>query len=139
MLGNFVKGLTARGVSLRLAVVSATVVSLLLFGVYHIPLWGNVVVALDAALTGISFALAYLFTDDLGLPAGVHFGRVLIEFLNGLTIGEFEVTAVVAITQNTLLANLALKLLRIGLICLCILLWVYLIRGEIRMAETIRH
>ncbi|MFC7007939.1 hypothetical protein [Halalkalicoccus salilacus] len=73
------------------------------------------------------------------LPVGVHFGRVLIEFLNGLTIGEFEVTGLIAITQNTLLANLALKLLRIGLICLCILLWVYLIRGEIRMAETIRH
>lgn len=108
------EGLTARGVSLRLAVVSATVVSLLLFGAYHIPLRGNVVVALDAALTGIPFALAYLLTDDLDLPVGVYFGRVLIEFLNGLIVDEFEVTGLIAITQNTLLANLEPKLLVSG-------------------------
>jgi hypothetical protein len=83
--------------------------------------------------------VAYLLTEDLGLPVGVHVGRVLIEFLNGLTIGEFEVTGVVVITRNTLLANLELKLLRIGVICLCILVWVYLTRGEIRMAPEIRH
>lgn len=139
MLGNFVEGLTARSISLRLAVVSATIGSLLLFGAYHIPLRGNTVVALDAALSGIPFAVAYLFTEDLGLPVGVHFGRVLIEFLNGLTVSDFHVTGVVAITQNTLLANLELKLLRIGVICLCILVWVYLTHGEIQMAPEIRH
>ncbi|WP_336361960.1 hypothetical protein [Halalkalicoccus salilacus] len=93
----------------------------------------------DHGTNRIPFALAYLLTDDLGLPAGVHFGCVLIEFLNGLTVGEFEVTDLIAITQNTPLANLEPKLLRIGLTCLCLLLWVYLIRSEIRMAETIRH
>jgi len=139
MLGNFVEGLTARGVSLGPAVVFATVSSLLLFGAYHIPLRGNVIVALDAALSGIPFAVAYLLTDDLGLPVGVHFGRVLIEFFNGLTIGGFEVTAIVAITQNTLLANLEFKLLRIALLCLCILFWVHLTKGEIRITETRHH
>jgi hypothetical protein len=139
VLGNFVEGLTARGLPLRLAVVPATVAGLLLFGAYHVPLRGNVVVALDAALSGIPFALAYLLTDDLGLPVGVHFGRVLIELLNGLTLGPLEVTAVVAITENTLLANLELKLLRIGFVCLCILVWVYLTRGELRMAGAVRH
>lgn len=139
MLGNFVEGLTARGISPTLAVVAATSSSLLLFGIYHVPLRGNVVVALDAALTGIPFAVAYLLTNDLGLPVGIHFGRILIEFLHGLERGEFEVIAIVEITHDTLLANLEVKLLRIGFICLCILLWVYLTRGEIRMAETIRH
>ncbi|WP_176548342.1 CPBP family intramembrane glutamic endopeptidase [Natrinema sp. CBA1119] len=140
MLGNFLEGLTARGVSPRVAVILATAVSLLLFGVYHIPLRGNIVVALDAALTGIPFALAYLLTDRLALPAGIHFGRILIEFLHGrVTRGEFNVSAVVEITQDTLLANLEFKLLRIGLICLCILTWVYLHHGEIQIDKTGHH
>ncbi|WP_226008037.1 CPBP family intramembrane glutamic endopeptidase [Natrinema salinisoli] len=138
VLGNFVEGLTARGVSPQVAVILATVVSLLLFGVYHIPLRGNIVVALDAALTGIPFALAYLLTDRLALPVGIHFGRILIEFLHGrVTRGEFNVSAIVEITQDTLLANLEFKLLRIGLTCLGILTWVYLHHGEIQIAKTV--
>lgn len=69
----------------------------------------------------------------------MHFGRILIEFFNGITIGEFEVTAIVAITQNSLLANLEFKLLRIVLLSLCILLWMYLTKGEIRITETRYH
>jgi membrane protease YdiL (CAAX protease family) len=139
MLGNFMQGLAARGVSPRAAAVPATAVSLLLFGAYHIPFRGNLLVALDAALVGIPFALAFLLTGKLALPAGIHFGRVLIEFLHGLTRGEFHVIPIVEITQNTLPANLELKLLRIGLICLYILAWIYLNHGEIRMVETIYH
>lgn len=142
MLGNFVEGLTARGVSPQVAVILATAVSLLLFGVYHIPIRGNIIVALDAALTGIPFALAYLLTDRLALPVGIHFGRIVIEFLHGrVTRGEFNVTAIVEITQDTLIANLELKLIRIGLICLGILAWIYLHYGDIRIATTIhsRH
>lgn len=138
MLGNFAEGLTARGVSPRVAVVLATAVSLLLFGAYHIPLRGNLVVAFDAALTGIPFALGYLLTGRLALPVGVHFGRILIEVLHGrVTRGKFGITAAVEVTQNTLLANFELKLLRIGLLCLGILTWIYLNHGEIRIAKTV--
>lgn len=137
VLGNFVEGLTARGLSPRMAVVPATAASLLLFGAYHVPLRGNVVVAVDAALTGIPFALAYLLTGELGLPVGLHFGRISIEFARGLTRGEFELLAIVELTRNTLAANLEVKLVQLGLVCLFVLVWVYLDRGEIRLAESV--
>jgi len=66
MIQNFAAGLAARGASARGAVVLATAASLVLFGLYHVPLRGNVVVAVDAALVGTTFALAYLLTGDLG-------------------------------------------------------------------------
>lgn len=137
VLGNFVEGLTARGFSPAVVVVPATATSLLLFGMFHIPLRGNLVVAIDAALVGIPFALAYLLTGELGLPIGIHFGRLPIEFIRGMTIGEFEVVPIVEITQNTLPANLELKFVRLGLISLFVLAWVYLNHGEIRLAKAI--
>jgi membrane protease YdiL (CAAX protease family) len=137
VLGNFVEGLTARGVSPKVAVVLATVGSLLLFGAYHVPLRGNFVVAIDAALMGIPFALAYLLTGELGLPVGLHFGRISIEFAHGLTLGEFEVLAIVELTRNALAANLEVKLVQLGLVCLLVLAWVYRDRGELRFAESV--
>jgi len=131
---NFAEGLAARGYSTAWAVVPATLASLVLFGLYHVPLRGNVVVAVDAALVGVTFALAYLLTGELALPIGVHFGRVLVEFLTGLTIGGFEVTAAVALTATTLPANLEVKLVRLGAICLFVTAWVYLTRGRLRLA-----
>lgn len=138
VLRNFLEGLAARGVSPAVAVVLATAGSLALFGAYHVPLRGNLLVAVDAALVGVPFALAYLLTDDLGLPVGIHFGRLPVEFVHGTTLGEFEVLAVVELTRNTLAANLELKLVRLGLVCLLVLAWVYLDRGEIR-TERIRE
>lgn len=137
MIQNFAAGLAARGASAGVAVVLATATSLVLFGLYHVPLRGNVVVAIDAALVGITFALAYLLTGDLGLPIGIHFGRLPIEVIHGLTLGSFEVSAVVEITRNTLLANLEVKLVRIGLICGLIVAWVYVNRGGIGLDETV--
>lgn len=58
MLGNFMEGLSARGISPKGTVILASTVSLLLFGMYHIPLRGDLVVVIDAALAGIPFALA---------------------------------------------------------------------------------
>lgn len=137
LLGNFVEGLTTRGVSPPIAIIPATIVSLLLFGAYHVPLRGNFVVALDAALDGIPFVVAFLLTGRLALPVGLHFGRISVEFLHGLSRGEFGVVPLVEITQNTLLANLELKFIRIALICLCILTWVYLNQGTIQVADTV--
>jgi len=57
--------------------------------------------------------------------------------IHGLTLGNFEMLGVVAITRNTLLANLEVKLVRIGLICGLVLVWVYLTRGGIGLDETV--
>lgn len=137
LLRNFTEGLATRGVGTGAAVVVATVASLSLFGLYHVPLRGSVVVAIDAALVGVPLAVAYLFTGKLGLPIGLHFGRLPIEFMHGLTLGGFEVQAAVVITRNTLPANLEVKLLRVGLICALVFVWVALDRGTVRLAEPI--
>lgn len=83
------------------------------------------------------FALAYLLTGELGLPIGVHFGRISIELLTGFEVLGVDVPAVLLFTRNTLLANLEVKLLELGLVCLLILVWVYSADGEIGVAESI--
>lgn len=139
VLGNFVEGLATRGFSPAVAAVPATVASLVLFGLYHVPLRGNLVVAVDAALVGVTFALAYLLTGELGLPIGIHFGRLPIELAHGMRLGEVEVLAAVEVTRNTLPANLEVKLVRLGLICLLVLAVVYLQRGEVGVAGGVER
>lgn len=134
---NFASGLAGRGFSPVAAIVSATAGSLLLFGAYHVPLRGNVVVAVDAAMVGVTFALAYIITGDLSLPVGIHFGRLPTVFMSGVTMAGFDVSPVVAITRDTLAANLEVKLLRLTVICLGVLAWTYWARGEIRVADVV--
>lgn len=54
-----------------------------------------------------------------------------------MSLGEFDVVAVVDVTRNALAANLEVKLLRLGLLCLGVLAWVYLTDGELRVSEAI--
>jgi len=136
-LGNFAAGLTARGLSPRLAVPVATLASLVLFGAYHVPLRGNVVVAVDAAMVGVTFALAYVLTGDLGLAIGVHFGRLPTVFLAGRGFAGVEVPGFVELTRNTLASNLGVRLVEIGVVCLLVAAWVYATRGDIRLAPSV--
>ena len=136
-LGNFAEGLTDRGRSPRFAVLVATLASLVLFGAYHVPLRGNVVVAVDAAMVGVTFALAYVLTGDLGLAVGVHFGRLPTVFMTGRTFAGVEVPAFVDLTRNTLAANLEVKLVEIGVVCLLVAAWVYATRGDLRLAPSV--
>lgn len=136
-LGNLAGGLTDRGHSPRVAVLVATLASLALFGAYHVPLRGNAVVAVDAAMVGVTFALAYLLTGDLGLAVGVHFGRLPSVFAAGRTVAGVEVPAFVELTRNTLAANLAVTLVELGVVCLLVAAWVYATRGELRLAESV--
>lgn len=136
---NLAEGFAARGFSPVVAVVPATGVSMVLFGLYHVPLRGNFVVAVDAAMVAITFSLAYLLTEDLGLPTGIHFGRISTEVIYGGTIAGVELPAVVEFTRATLLANLEVKLVRLGVVCLLVIAWVYLSRGELRTAEVVQR
>jgi membrane protease YdiL (CAAX protease family) len=136
-LGNLAEGLTDRGYSPRVAVLTATLASLVLFGAYHVPLRGNVVVAVDAAIVGVTFALAYVLTGDLGLAVGVHFGRLPTVFLAGQTVAGVEVPAFVELTRNTLAANLEVKLVEIGVVCVFVAAWVYATQGGLRLAPAV--
>lgn len=137
MLQNFAEGLHARGFPPTLAVVPATAASLGLFGLYHFPLRGTFLVTVDAAVVGVTFALAYVLTGDLGLPIGVHFGRTAFELLTGFEVLGVTVPPVVEITRNTLAANLEVRLLEIGAVCLFVLAWAARTDGGIGLAETV--
>jgi hypothetical protein len=86
----------------------------------------------------VTFSLAYLLTGELGLAIGVHAGRFPLNLVQGASLGPFTVQPVMTVTDNTLGANLELKLLRLGLICLLVLGWVFRLDGEIRLAERFR-
>jgi membrane protease YdiL (CAAX protease family) len=136
-LGNLAEGLTDRELSPRVAVLVATLASLALFGAYHVPLRGNVVVAVDAAMVGVTFALAYVLTGDLGLAIGVHFGRLPTVFMTGRTFAGVQVPGFVDLTRNTLVANLEVKLVEIGVGCVLVAAWVYATRGDLRLAPSV--
>jgi membrane protease YdiL (CAAX protease family) len=137
MLRNFAAGLAARGHSPAWAVAIATAGSLVLFGAYHVPLRGNVVVGVDAAMVGVTFALAYLLTGELGLPLGVHFGRISLELLSGFEMLGVELPAALTFTQDTLPANLEVRLLELGSVCLFVVAWVYVTEGRVKVAENV--
>jgi len=136
-LGNFVEGLTARGISPGWSAVPATAAATVLFGLFHLPFRGSPIVAIDAALVGVTFSLAYLLTGNLGLAVGVHFGRLPIELLYGFEIGPVEVGQVVVLTQDTLAANAEVLFLRLGLTAAFLLAWVSLSYGDVRIAESV--
>lgn len=136
-LGNLAEGLVDRGLPPGVAVAAATAGSLALFGLYHVPLRPSAVVAVDAALTGVTFAVAYLVAGDLGLPLGVHFGRIPLVFASGRTVAGVDVPAFVAVTRNTLAANLEVRLVQLGVVCALVLAWVGTTRGELGVAASV--
>lgn len=139
MIDNFAEGLVARGLSARAAVGLATVGSLVVFGLLHVAYRGTVIVAIDAALTGTMFAFAYLLTGELALPIGIHFGRLVTSVLSGGSYGVVEVIAIGEVTRNTLPANLEVRFVQIGVVCLLVCLWVYRNHGSIRITPGIHR
>lgn len=137
MLQNFAEGLHARGLPPRVATGLGAVGSLLLFGVYHVPLRPSPIIAIDAALTGTTFVVAYLVTGELGLAIGVHFGRTTVELLTGVETIGVTIPSIVEVTRDTLAANLEVRLLELGLIILFVLAWIALTDRNVQVAESI--
>ncbi|MFC6723669.1 CPBP family intramembrane glutamic endopeptidase [Halobium palmae] len=137
MLDNFIKGLAARGLSRKAAASLAMVGSLVAFGLLHTVYRGGGIVAIDAALTGTTFAFTYLLTGKLALPMGVHFGRHITTVLGGKSYGVVDLIAVGEVTKNTLTANLEVEFVQIGVVCLLTSMWVYQQRGSIQIQPII--
>lgn len=135
VLQNFAEGLAARGWSPRAAVLLATVGSCAAFGAFHLPL-GGPLVAVDAALVGVSFALAYLLTGNLGLAIGLHFGRTPLNILVEPGAEATEPFGLPPIIELTAPAP-DVELLRLGTTGALLLGWASYRYGELRIAETI--
>ncbi|WP_276270571.1 CPBP family intramembrane glutamic endopeptidase [Haloarcula litorea] len=98
---NAVEGLTARGVTRSAAVPLALVASTLAFALVHLPgaLAGGADVALVAVKTGLLGGLlgvAYVWTDELALPMGLHLG-VNYALMNVFGIGAAKVPGIPAL------------------------------------------
>ena len=81
LIRELVVGLTSRKVSRPVATWSAVVVSALVFGALHLNagaagLSASVAVT-QAVVGGLYFGLAYVLTDSLALPVGIHFSTNL--------------------------------------------------------------
>lgn len=140
MLQNFAEGLRARGLSSALAVGLAVVGSLFAFGVSHI-LFGQGDAVREVAtsgMMGIAFTLAYILTGQLGLSIGVHFGGV---FLMSTLREEFFGLELPTIVVMEPIANAPvpyeLFVVRVLLVSLFVVGWVYVVDDEIRIAETV--
>jgi membrane protease YdiL (CAAX protease family) len=77
---NAVEGLIGRGAAPRTAVGIAVVVSAIVFGIVHArapPDGSTAFAVLQATVAGVYFALAYVLTDSLAFPVGLHFSTNL--------------------------------------------------------------
>lgn len=132
MLQNFAEGLTTRGYSRLPALALATVGSLVVFGLYHLP--GHGVFAPYTMIVGLLFVIAYVLTGNLGLAIGIHFGRFPIELLGGDTMGAVTLPAVYEPGTLSLGAILEVVAVEVGLTVVLILGWVLLTRGRLGIA-----
>nr|WP_284011344.1 CPBP family intramembrane metalloprotease [Halomicroarcula sp. YJ-61-S] len=92
------RGLTARGISRPVAIGIAVVASTLVFALVHLPgailADANVgLVFVKTGLLGGLFGVAYLRTEELALPMGLHFG-VNYALMNIFGIGAAEAPGV---------------------------------------------
>lgn len=122
-LQTFAEGFRARGLSPMWAVAGGVAGSLCLFGVFH--LIRGPVVALDATIVGVTFALAYVLTGELGLAMGVHFGRLPM----GLLVQDFGIEFATMEMPTDPVPYLEFTLLQLGLVCIAICLWTHLSTG----------
>ena len=76
LIREFMIGIRSRGVSRLVATMSAVVGSALLFGILHLNAgaagFSTAVAVLQAVVGGLYFGLAYVLTDSLALPVGIH-------------------------------------------------------------------
>lgn len=131
--------LRARGLSAILTVLIAIVASLVLFGLYHIPFGEEPARELvTSCLIGIAFALAFVLTESLGLPSGVHFGGFfLVSALQESFFGFELPTVLVLEPYGDGPVPYEVVGVRVLLLSVCVAGWVYLVSGDIRVAETV--
>lgn len=81
MIREFVIGFKSNGLSSRMAALASVVLSSILFGSIHFAAGASglstSVVILQAIIAGLYFGIAYVLTDSLAIPVGIHFSTNL--------------------------------------------------------------
>ena len=140
LIREFTVGLSFHGVPRLVATGSAIIVSALLFGAIHVNAGAaglsTAVVVLQAVVGGLYFGLAYVLTDSLALPIGIHLSTNL---WTTVVFGQPD-SGFPAIFRLTRPFDFGAELIIIlffpvGVLVTAIFVWVRMTRGEIPEAS----
>lgn len=145
VITNVVEVVGERAVEPRRAVGIAVAVSAVCYGGFELLIGGPVRglgVAVPAALVGLYYAAAYVFTGRLGLPIGLHLGgAIALGSLYGTPTGGFHLPSVVVVDSlaldQSLAASVRLQLVRVLVGGLLLWLWVYAVYGEFSVTDHV--
>ncbi len=139
LVRNGIDGLVARGLSRRTAVVGAVGLGVVTFGVLHslVPARGATATfaVLQAVLGAVYFTAAYVLTESLALPIGIHFA---MNFTNaGLFPTNSSVPALVRVNQTLTVepSVVGVPVVLTLLLTLAVVAWVRLTRGAVSISD----
>ncbi|TYT61588.1 CPBP family intramembrane glutamic endopeptidase [Natrialba swarupiae] len=119
------------------AVVLAAAGSLVVFGLFHVPLGEDPVrEPITSGLMGITFTAAYVLTGKLGLSIGVHFGGFfLVSTIRESFLG-IELPTILVVEANAPVPY-EVFVVRAILLTLLIVGWVRLTDGSVRIHRNV--
>ena len=140
LIRELVVAFGSQGVSRTVATGSAVVMSALVFGMLHVNAGAaglsTPVVVLQAVVGGLYFGTAYVLTDSLALPVGIHFSTNL---WTTVVFGQPEsgFPAAFRLTRPFALGVELIIVLffPVGILLLAVFLWVRATRGEVPEAS----
>ena len=136
LIREFTAGLTSRNLSRTSATGVAVVAAALLFGSVHLNAGAEGlstgVAVLQAVVSGLYFGIAYVVTDSLALPVGIHFSTNLWATVVFGQPDSGYPAAFRLTRQIDLGADLIVLLfLPVGVLVATVLMWVRATRGEL--------
>ena len=145
VITNVIEALGDRAVDPPQAVGIGVAVSVVCYAGFELLIGGVVRgpgVAVPAALVGLYYAAAYVFTGRLGLPIGLHLGgAIAVGSLYGTPTGGFHLPSVVTVDtlalDQSLAALVRLQLVRVLVGGLLLWVWVYAVYGDFSVGERL--
>ena len=133
---NAIEGLAAYGATPQVAIFGAWLASILVFGLPHIAAVAAGASAyyalLQALLAGMYFGLAYLLTNSLAFPIGLHFAtNFWVRAIVGQPESSFPTLYQMERTIQISWEVVAVTAMSAGVLIGLVLTWVYFTRGRI--------
>lgn len=141
VIHNALEGLTARGLGRRRAAVGAVLASVLAFGPLHALAAADgatpAFAALQASVAGGYFALAYVLTDSLAFPVGLHLSTNLwVATVFGFPDSGFPALVRLERSLGTGPEALAVVLVPAAVLVGLTVAWVQLTRGAVSLPAS---
>ena len=142
VIQNALEGLAARGVDSRTAVPVAVLGSALVFGIPHVTAVAEgasvLFAAVQAIVAGIYFGLAYVLTDSLAFPIGLHFSTNLwVASVLGQPGSDFPALMRMQRDLQLGVEGVVTVLLPAAVLVGLTVGWVYVTRGAVAIDESL--